>query len=59
MCGTILKNVSEMTEVNITHAWRSVVNYPRNGQYQVCKTCENKLLKLLNAYDDNDENKEE
>jgi hypothetical protein len=47
MCGTILKNVSEMTEVNITHAGRLVVNYPRNGQYQVCKTCENKLLKLF------------
>lgn len=49
-----------MTEVEIKRAGRSVVNYPRNGQFQVCKNCENKLLKLLNAYDNSsDENKED
>lgn len=60
MCGTILKSVGEMTEVDIKHAGKSVVNYPRDGHFQTCKNCENKLLELLNAYDNSsDENKEE
>lgn len=59
MCGAIIKSVSEMTEVNIEHAGRSVVNYPRDGLFQVCKPCTNKLLKLLNAYDNSDGDKEE
>lgn len=59
MCGDIHKSIGEMTEVDIKHAGRSSVKYPRNGQFQICKKCESKLFKLLLAYDSSDENKED
>lgn len=50
MCGKIHEEIGEMTNVIISHAGKSMVTYPREGKFQVCKDCENKLLKILNAW---------
>ena len=48
-CGEVHESIGEMTDVVISHAGKSIVNYPRNGKFQVCKVCEIKLLNFLNA----------
>lgn len=50
MCGEVHDNIGEMTDVSISHAGSSTVNYPRDGKFLVCKDCENKLLNILNVY---------
>lgn len=49
MCGEVHKEIGEMSNVAISHAGTSTVNYPRDGKFQVCKECETKLLNILNA----------
>lgn len=50
MCGEVRKDLGEMTNVHLSHAGTSIVNYPRDGKFLVCKECENKLLNILNAF---------
>ena len=50
MCGEVHKEIDEMTDILISHAGKSKVTYPRDGKFHVCKDCENKLLKALNAW---------
>lgn len=50
MCGGVHKEIGEMTNILIGHAGKSKVTYPRDGKFKVCKDCENKLLKALNAW---------
>lgn len=50
MCGEVHKEIGEMSNVTISHAGTSIVNYPRDGKFQICKECENKLLNILNAW---------
>lgn len=50
MCGEIHEEIGEMTNVIISHAGISEVNYPKNGRYQICKDCTSKLLKSLNVW---------
>ena len=50
MCGKIHEEIGEMTNVIISHAGKSMVTYPRDGTFQICKDCTSKLLKSLNAW---------
>jgi hypothetical protein len=52
MCGKVEDGLGKMTNIILSHAGISEVNYPRNGRYQICKDCTNKLLKVLNAWAD-------
>ena len=49
-CGEVHESIGEMTDVAISHAGTSTINYPRDGKFQVCKKCEIKLLNTLNAF---------
>lgn len=50
MCGKIHEKIDEMANVDISHAGKSMVIYPRGGKFQVCEDCEGKLLETLNAW---------
>ena len=46
-CGKIVERSSLTTVVKIRHGGTSVVNYPHDGEFTICKNCERWLLKQL------------
>lgn len=50
MCGEIHEKIDEMANIDISHAGKWSLCYPRGGKFQVCGNCEDKLLETLNAW---------
>lgn len=50
MCGEMHDKIDEMANVDISHAKKLLLGYPRGGKFQVCEDCENKLLETLHAW---------
>lgn len=50
MCQTVHESIGEMFNVKVCYAGSSRVSLPRDGEYQVCGKCENKLLRSLGAF---------
>ena len=48
-CGKIVERSSLTTVVEIRHGGTSVVNYPNDGEFRICKDCERWLLKQLTS----------
>lgn len=46
-CGKILARKSLTTIVKIAHGGTSTVNYPHNGEFTICKNCEQWLINEL------------
>ena len=46
MCGKVEDGLGKMTNIILSHAGISEVNYPRNGRYQICKDCTIDCLKF-------------
>lgn len=49
-CGTLETSLGSMTNIQISHAGKSCVTYPRGGNYQVCNQCKNEILTMLHAW---------
>jgi len=49
-CGAIETSPIGMASIQISHAGKSCVMYPRDGKYQVCKHCEQEILTMLHAW---------
>ena len=50
MCGEMHVKIDEMANVDISHARKLLLGYPRGGKFHVCEDCEDKLLNILNAW---------
>lgn len=48
-CGKIVERSSLTTVAKIRHGGTSVVNYPHDGEFIICKDCEQWLLKQLTS----------
>ena len=50
MCGEMHEKIDEMANVDISHAGKLLLGYPRGGKFHVCEDCEDKLLETLHAW---------
>lgn len=48
LCGSLLDNRGKTFNLHISYGGRSQVNLIRDGQYEICGNCTDKLEKMLN-----------